>query len=267
MARALGWVAVGAALMIGPAVLAQTAHRLSDKDVRALIDVVDQGRDRFEDRLDGKIKNSVLRLSTGEVNVARFLDDFQENLDRLKERFKPEYAASAEAAAVLRQGTAIHTFMKEQPADLKGASEWYHLADSLGRLAGVYGTKFPLAGDAAVRRISDGEAAAAAEQIEDQAGQFKAAVNREPSLAPAAKDGLKGSADVVRKSAKALASRLKDSKPATAEARMLFDAIDKLQDSSESLGLAAPSLSLMGAMRAPLATLRQAFGVEVVAGT
>jgi hypothetical protein len=244
--------------MLVGAAFAQGGNRLTDKEVKELIEAVDHARDRFEDQLDGKLKDTILRGPNGEVNVARFLDDLQENTGRLKDRFTSEYAASAEAAAVLRQSTAIHMFMKEK-AGIKGSSEWDHMAANLGRLAAVYGTKFPLEGDAPVRRVSDGEAAKAAMAIEEQANELKSAINREKALAKPAKDGLKSQADVVKNAAKALKSRLSDSKPATSEARQLFDAMRKLRESSS--GLTEASLSVMGQMQAPLMTLNQAFGV------
>jgi hypothetical protein len=255
---------LAAALASTPPLLAQTPERLTDKDVKALIEAADQSRDRFEDRLDDKVKDAVVRGPSGEVNVSRFLDDFQENFSRLKERFKPDYAASAEAAAVLRQASSVHAFMKQQPPTLRGSSEWDQLAGNLGRLAGVYSTKFPLEGDMPVRRVSDGEAAGAAEEIEKQADQLKDAFNREPSLAPPVKTALKSAADVLKNSAKTLKSRLKDGKPATAEARGLFDALRKMEDSSKGLGLSPQTLTLTGALRAPVTTLRQAFGLPSV---
>jgi len=99
---------------------AVSADRLPDSSVRTLIERIDNERDRFEDQLDGKIKSSV--LGSG-VDVGRFLDDLQENVDRLKERFKSDYAANAEATTVLRQGTDIQRFMSQQRPDLDGASE------------------------------------------------------------------------------------------------------------------------------------------------
>jgi hypothetical protein len=255
------------AVVATPLLLAQTPERLTDKDVKALIEAADQSRDRFEDRLDDKVKDAVVRGAAGEVNVSTFLDDFQENFNRLKERFKPDYAASAEAAAVLRQAASIHTFMKQQPPTLRGASEWDQLAGNLGRLATAYGAKFPLEGDMPVRRVSDGEAAGAAEEIEKQAEQLKNAFNREPSLAAPAKNALKNAADLVKNNAKTLKSRLKDGKPATAEARGLFDALGRMEESSKGLGLSPQTLTLTGALRAPLTTLRQAFGMPTVIGT
>ena len=77
--------------MIGSSVAAQTPDRLTDKDVKAVIEAVDHGRDRFHDQLDGKVKDSILREPTREVNVAKFLDDFKDNVDRLKDRFESKY--------------------------------------------------------------------------------------------------------------------------------------------------------------------------------
>lgn len=256
---------LGVALTLAVQVMAQAPDRLTDQDVKALIDTADAGRDRFEDQLDGKVKDAVLRGPSGEVNVSRFLDDFQENMGRLKNRFKPDYAASSEAAAVLRQASAISAFMKTQPPSLKGTSEWDRLAADLTRLAAVYGAQFPLTGEG-VRRISDGEAAAAAEQVEELAGHFKDAVNREKTLARPAKDALKAAADVLEDSAKTLRSRLNDSKPSTAEARQVFDAVRSIEESMKSQKLSPASLTPMGTMRAPLTTLRSAFGITPGAG-
>ena len=251
-----------AALMPAPSLVAQTPSRLTDKDVKALIETVDKGRDRFQDELDGKVKSSIVREPSHEVRVDKSLGDFKESLEHLKDRFEPKYAASAEVATVIRQATAIDTFMKKQPANLKGMSEWQHLAVELSRLAEVYGTMFPLDGDnsaRAVRRINDGEAAAAAAKIEEEAGRVKDAVGDDKTLAEPAKKRLKEAAELVKQQADKLKSRLKDSEPATAEATLLFAAIRELDDASKGLNLPPASLNPMGALRAPLDTIRQAF--------
>ena len=258
-------VALLCAVVWSGVAFAQAAQRLTDKDVKALLEAVDQARDRFEDQLDGKLKNQIVRGATGEVDVARFLDDLQENTGRLKERFTPEYAASSEVAAVLRQGGVIAAFMKQHPG-IKGSSEWDRMASELGRLAGVYGTTFPIAGDGPVRRVNDREAANAAATLAEQADTFKNAVNREQTLAKPAKDALKGQVDGVKNAANALKSRIKDSKPSTSEARQLFEAIRSMREAAKNLSPA--SLTILGQMQAPLSTLSQAFGISTTsAGT
>src|SRR5436190_13789214 len=94
--------------------------RLSDKDVIALIEQVDEGRDKFEGNLDGGFKGSTLRGANSETKVAGALQDFQDTTKKLKERFKPDYSASAEVVALLKQATAIGAFMQGSSAPAKG---------------------------------------------------------------------------------------------------------------------------------------------------
>ena len=54
------------------------------------------------------------------------LQDFQDSTKKLKDRFTDDYSASAEVEVVLKQGTAIDTFMKANPGVTKGRSEWDH---------------------------------------------------------------------------------------------------------------------------------------------
>src|SRR6185436_5092448 len=91
---------------------AQTGERPSDKEVKALIDEVDTGRDKFEGNLDGDFKGSTLRGPTGETKVSGALQDYQDSTKKLQHRFTPDYSASAEVATVLKQSTRIDAFMK-----------------------------------------------------------------------------------------------------------------------------------------------------------
>ena len=144
---------------------ALAADRLTDKDVKELVTRIEQGRDRFDDELDDKLKSSIVRGSSGEVKVDDFLNDFQQSIDRMEERLKPEYAGSAEAGAILRQATAIDAFFKQQPAGTRGESEWNRLVTDLKILAATYGTSFPLGPNPTVRRIGDRELAHTLEKV------------------------------------------------------------------------------------------------------
>jgi hypothetical protein len=124
------YAALMAMLVAAPAF---AAERLNDKDVTRLIERIDNERDRFEDQLDGKLKRSIIRGPGGEVNVERYLDDLQENVDKLKDRFTPQYAASAEVTTVLRQGSDIQRYMSTLPPNFDGASEWNRLSGSWPR--------------------------------------------------------------------------------------------------------------------------------------
>lgn len=207
--------------------------RLTDRDVRALVSRIEDGRDKFDDALDDELKNKVLRGPNGEVNVKNFLNDFQQNIDRLEERLKPDYAASAEVGTLLRQGTAIETFFRQHAPGTKGESEWNRLASDLKALAGAYGTSFPLPENAPVRRIGDGEVAETADQLSKSASQLKksldADLKKNPAIQKATRDEILQEADDWSKEAKALKSRVKDGKPSSAEAEQVLSRAGRLQ--------------------------------------
>ena len=170
--RKVSTAGVAAAVLLG-AMPALLADRLSDRDVKALIERIDDERDRFEDQLDGELKRSILRTPGREVNVERYLDDLQDNVDRLKERFTGDYAAGEEVTTVLRQGSEIQRFMATKAPNLDGASEWNRLAASLKQLAAVYGTTMPLRDGQQARRLNDKEVRKAADGIAESADRLK----------------------------------------------------------------------------------------------
>ena len=245
---------------------AQTAQRLSDKDVKEIFEAVHNGRDRFEDQLDGKLKRSVVRGPRGEVNVEEYLDDLQDNVNKLRERFKPNYAASAEVTTVLRQATDIHRFIKSQPAELKGGSEWDRLVADLTRLAQAYSTTFPLPADGSARRINDDEASRAAAEVAKQANELKNAINKEKGMPKPERDAIRKDLDVVKKDAETVKSRAADGKPAAAEARQLFDSASRVSSALGGRTLAPAASEAYGHLRSNLTTLQQAYGL-VPAGT
>jgi len=219
-----------------------SADRLPDKDVKALLERINNERDRFEDQLDGKIKSSILRGASGEVHVERFLDDLQENVGRLKDRFKSDYSASAEATAVLRQGSDIQRFMSQQPPAFDGASEWTRLATSLGELAKVYATTFPLPDGVQARRFNDREVEKTASELATSAEQFKkdleSALKADTTIGPPAKDAAVKDVNGLKEDAEKLASTLDDGRPASAEAKAVLDRAARIRGAAASSGRA-----------------------------
>lgn len=255
----LMWLVLPTATLV-PA--SQVSDRLTDAAVKQLIEDVNQARDRFEDQLDGKLKSSILRGPRGEVNVGAYLDDLQENVGRLKDRFKSDYSASKEAETVLRQGTDINTFIKAQPKEMKGGSEWDRMASDLGRLASAYGTTFPLPPEAAVRRMNDEEVAKTADDVAKTAGRLKDQVDRDAALAQPARDALKTDLNKLIDLAKDVKSRTSDSRPATAETRDLMIMAGKVGGFVQQNALAPATTAAWDAVRTPLTKLQQAFGIQ-----
>ena len=250
-------VAVG--LLAAGQALAQDA-RLTDRDVKQQIEAVEKARDRFEDALDGGLKRSIIRGPRGEVNISDYLDDFQDNVKKLKERFAPGYAASAEVLTVFRQASDIEGFVTRQAPGFKGRSEWDCLAADLSSLAGAYSTVFPTPADAVARRLNDGEVATTADQLVRAADQFKKTGKDTMKLNktdPATIKVFEAEVNTLSQSAKSLKSRVSGSKPASGDARVVMESAKRLHDMASANGL-APA---MAPLSASLEKLGQAFGV------
>src|SRR5262245_20313214 len=129
------WLLVSAAPLLA-------ADRLTDRDVKQLIARIEDGRDKFDNALDDKFKNAILRDASGEVKVQGCLNTFQESIDRVEESLKPAYAASTEVGTLRRQGSALERYFRQQPGGTKGESEWNRLASDLKMLAAAYGSDF-----------------------------------------------------------------------------------------------------------------------------
>lgn len=250
---------------IMPATIAAN-DRLTDRDVKALVERIDHERDRFEDALDGNLKRSVLRGPSGEVNVARFLDDLQENVGRLKERLKSDYAASAEVATVLRQGSSVERFFKSQTPGTAGESEWNQLAADLSVLARAYGTEFPLpSSDAPVRRVGDREMANTVREIARDASRLEKALDsdlkRDATLHKTSREQITAHADRMSKDAKALRERLDDGQPSSAEAGRLLAGAQRVSAALDGREVPASS-ALWSTMTPHLRTVARAYGAS-----
>jgi hypothetical protein len=241
--------------------LGQTGlERLNDKDVKLIIDQVDDGRDKFEGNLDGAFKGSTLRGPTGETKVSGALQDYQDSTKKLQDRFSADYSASAEASAVLRQSTAIDAFMRSQKPDMKGRSEWDRQAAIVKRLAEAYGATFPLPNGMSARRLNDKETAAVANQLAEAANNVKSDIDKVQAIPKPAREAAKKDVELLAKQANAVKSRTSDGKPATAEVRQLVDQVGKVQ----AFVVANPLLPAGNwqAVHLALGKLEQAFGLK-----
>ena len=151
---------------------ADAADRLTDRDVKALVARIEQGRDRFDDTLDGDLKDDIVRGPSGEVKVDDFLNDFQENIDRLEERLKPDYGErrSGDASA---SGDGDRSVLSHAADGHPRRERVEPPCRDLKTLALAYGADFPLAEGAPVRRIGDRELADTAKGIAETANRLK----------------------------------------------------------------------------------------------
>ena len=238
--------------------------RLSDTDMKARIEQIRNLRERFEDALDGGFKRSIIRGASGEVDVNRYLDDLERNINNVKDRFSNDYAASNEVLTVLKQCSEINGFMSSQPGTFKGKSEWDAFAAELGTLAGHYGTSFPVTANATARRMNDKEVATAADAVGKAADAFRNAARnalKQAKADPALSTTIDREGKALTNAAKALKSRVGDHKPASNEAKLLFDQAAKVEAFAKGMPAIGAAASLWSPVAASLEKIRQAFVV------
>ena len=241
------------------------ADRLNDKDVKALMVRVDENRDRFEDQLDGKLKHSIIRGPGGEVDVGQYLDDLQANVDKMKDRFTSQYAASAEVTTVLRQGSDIQRYMSTLPPDFDGKSEWNKLASSLGELAAVYGTTLPVPEGHQARRLNDAEVKKASEALAKSADTFKkeldSSLKKDNTVDKATREAAVKEAAGLKEDAQKVGSLVGDGRPASGEAQALLQRAGTVKAAMSGRTLSPAAQSAWRTFESGLGKVAQAFGM------
>lgn len=69
---------------------ARAIDRLTDQEMKKLFDTIEEDRSKFEGALDDKQKNTTIKDARGEVNANEFFDDFQDQVQRARDRFESD---------------------------------------------------------------------------------------------------------------------------------------------------------------------------------
>jgi hypothetical protein len=260
--RIIAAIGLTLATLFSAAALAQSA-RPSDGQVEKLINQTQQAEADFDRALDPNLKKAIVRGPSGEVMVSIFLEDFKTDIARMKERFSPKYAASAELVMITKRAEGLDKFIDSQPASLKGRSEWDTFTASLNELAGAYGTTFPLKPDSPPRRMNDLEIQQASDAAVTNGQTLRKSL---PSVyGKEDKESIKateGHIDAMTKAAKGLKARVDEGKPASGEAVVFAEAVAKVQTALGERTLTADAKTAADGINGSLSKVEQAFGIQ-----
>ena len=166
---------------------------------------------------------------------------------------------------MLRQGSDIQRYMSTLPANFDGASEWNRLAASLGELASVYGTTFPLPEGQQARRMNDQEVKKASEELAKNVDQFKkeldSTLKKDKTIDKVTRENAVKDVDELKQEAQKLGSLVGDGKPASGEAQALLQHAARVQSATSGRALSPVAQTAWGSIDGGLATLAQAFGL------
>jgi len=205
-------------------------ERLTDEEVRALIESVEKKRAAFEAALDEKLKNTTIKGARGEVNTNEFFDDLQDQVRRARERFSPNYSASSEVLSLLQFATRLDAWASTQPAGFQGSREWGALAADFRRLSAAYNSSLLRPGQKALgdqaRRLNDAELVTVAATVEKNMDAFRnaydSALAANTNLTPASRKTAIQNVDAMTNSARALNTALGKEQKGIAEANALL---------------------------------------------
>jgi hypothetical protein len=119
-----------------------SAHRLSHDEMKELLERIEKRSDTFRSSLDAALDRSRLDDTAAEKLINRYVKDFEDGTDRLKDRYRDEDSASEFALQVLRHGANIEQFMRRNPLNAGVQSDWAALRSELDTLARSYNITF-----------------------------------------------------------------------------------------------------------------------------
>lgn len=117
---------------------AQRPYRMSDKQVERLLERIEKGSDRFKDSLHDALDDSRLDDTRREDEINRFVSDFENSADRLKDDFKDERSTADDVREVLTRAAAIDRFMDRAGLNSRVRKDWRSLKSDLDQLARAY---------------------------------------------------------------------------------------------------------------------------------
>ena len=99
---------------------------------------LEEDTDRFTKSLDSDLDHSALNGTHAEDEINRYVHDFEEATDHLKNRFDDREASPGLAREVLARGRSIDAFMLRNRPGPRSMSDWVRVRQSLDRLANAY---------------------------------------------------------------------------------------------------------------------------------
>lgn len=127
-------------LLIGlsGSVAAQSPYRLSEKEMKELLNRIDKQAAKFRSSLKSALHHSRFDDTKAEDRISDFVKGFGEATERLKHRYGEKNTAAGEVEEVLRRAARIDDFMVRHRLSSRAESDWAALRRNLDALAEAY---------------------------------------------------------------------------------------------------------------------------------
>lgn len=176
--RATAAVLVAVLAFWASAATAQIVDRVSDDEVKRVLERFERSADAFRSSLDRALDASPADGSRREDRINRLVRNFEEATDSLRGRFDDDNQATGLVEEVLRRAARIDRFMANNPLTPEAQSDWAAVRLSLDELARAYHVTWDWTGQARVDRVGDRDVRGLLSRIEAQADTFRRSLDR-----------------------------------------------------------------------------------------
>jgi hypothetical protein len=166
--------------------LAQHPYRLSEGDMRGLLDRLERDSDQFRQSVDRSLDRSSLDGTRAEDRINDFVQDFAASTSRLRDRYDDNQSASGTVQEVLDRASRIDRFVTNHRLSGRVYDDWRRVRADLDELASTYTVSWnwPVVDvvttpDAAVvverhaRRVNDEDVKNIIRNIDNEAEHFR----------------------------------------------------------------------------------------------
>ena len=140
--------ALGIMLSGFSAIAQQTTYRGTYRNVRNLINRIENRSNIFRTSLDSALDRSVLDGTNAEDNINVFVSDFDAAVEQLRQRFDSRQSTASDAQEVLNRAARIDRFMNRRQLASQVEQNWLLLRSQLDQLASAYNVTWPRRGRA-----------------------------------------------------------------------------------------------------------------------
>jgi hypothetical protein len=174
---AVGLAIAGAGLAMASQ---QRPYRLSDQQLKDLVNRIDTHKDAFHASFERAIDRSPLNGGPAEEEMDRSVKSFEQATDLLRDRVNDRQSETADAENVLRRASSIDSLMLRHQLDTPAQSDWRALRQDMNDLARAYGITWSWSTDAQSMpyRVDDRQVEQLVKQIREEADRFDKSLDR-----------------------------------------------------------------------------------------
>ena len=256
-------------------------NRISDKEVEQILKRIENQSNNFRRSLDAALDRSRLDDTNREDDINAFIKNFNEQTERLRDRFDDRKSVAADVEAVLNGAASIDQFMRRQRLSERAQNDWSTLRGSLDDLAQAYNVTWRWEGVAIVGptttvvtatpvglpyRLSDKEIERMLERIEEQSGKFRSsldsALDRSRLDDTNREDNINAFVSEFDQEVKRLHDRFDERKSVAADVQTVLDRAARIDNFMRRRGLTGSAQNEWSALRASLDQLAEAYSVS-----